>query len=67
VIELRVNGVDREMPDRTTVSGLLEALRVPAAGVAVAVNGTVVPKAAHGTTEVPNHATVEILTAVQGG
>ena len=67
MIDLRVNGVDREMPDGTTVSGLLEALRVPAAGVAVAVNGTVVPKAEHGSTEVPNHAAVEVLTAVQGG
>ncbi len=41
MIELCVNGVDREMPDGTTVSGLLEALRVPAGGVAVAVNGAV--------------------------
>jgi sulfur carrier protein len=67
VIELCVNGVDREMPDGTTISGLLELLSVPAAGVAVAVNGTVVPRAEHGMTEVPNHATVEVLTAVQGG
>lgn len=64
---MRVNGVDRDIPDGTTVAGLLEELGVSAAGVAVAVNGAVVPKAEHGTTVVPGDATVEVLTAAQGG
>jgi sulfur carrier protein len=46
---------------------LLEELGVSVAGVAVAVNGAVIPKAEHGTTVVPSDATVEVLTAVQGG
>jgi sulfur carrier protein len=62
-----VNGVDHDFPGGTTVSGLLEALGVPAAGVAVAVDGSVVPRAEHATTVVPDEATVEVLTAVQGG
>jgi sulfur carrier protein len=67
VTEVRVNGVDRDVPGGTTVAALLEVLGVPAAGVAVAMNGTVVPRAEHERTVVPEHATVEVLTAVQGG
>jgi sulfur carrier protein len=62
-----VNGVEREIPDGTTVSGLLAELGVPSAGVAVAVDGVVVPRAEHADTPVPDGATVEVLTAVQGG
>jgi sulfur carrier protein len=64
---VRVNGADREVLDGITVSGLLEVLGAPATGVAVAVDGVVVPRAEHGRTVVPEGASVEVLTAVQGG
>jgi sulfur carrier protein len=67
VIEIRVNGTDREVPDNASVTDLLAALGIPPAGVAVAVNGTVVPKAEHDHTVLPDGAIVEVLTAVQGG
>jgi sulfur carrier protein len=67
VIEVRVNGEDREVPDATTVATLLAELGVPARGVAVALNGVVVPRADHARTAVPDGAVVEVLTAVQGG
>lgn len=67
MIEVRVNGADRELAEGSTVAALLAELEVPAAGVAVAVNGEVVPRAGHGTTVVPDGAVVEVLTAVQGG
>jgi sulfur carrier protein len=67
VIEVRVNGVDRELADGSTVATMLVALGVPAAGVAVALNGVVVPRAGHERTPVPDGAVVEVLTAVQGG
>jgi sulfur carrier protein len=67
MVELRVNGTDREIPDGTTVSGLLAELGVPPAGVAVAVNGAVVPRAEHDGTVLSDGAVVEVLTAVQGG
>jgi sulfur carrier protein len=62
-----VNGVEREIPDGTTVSGLLVELGVAREGVAVAVDGVVVPRAEHDSTSVPDGAAVEVLTAVQGG
>jgi sulfur carrier protein len=67
VIEVRVNGEDRELADGTTVTALLDGLGVPGAGVAVALDGVVLPRAEHATTVLPDGATVEVLTAVQGG
>jgi sulfur carrier protein len=67
VIDIQVNGEERVFPDGSTVAELLTQLGVPAAGVAVALNGAVVPRADHGATVVPDGAVVEVLTAVQGG
>lgn len=64
---IQVNGTEREVPDGATVTQLLAALDVPARGVAVAVDGTVVARADHDRTVVPDGAEVEVLTAVQGG
>jgi sulfur carrier protein len=46
---------------------LLERLGLPSAGTAVAVDGSVVPRAEHAVTVLPDGAVVEVLTAVQGG
>lgn len=62
-----VNGTERELPDGITVAGLLEALTIPSNGTAVALDGEVVPRARHTETVLSDGATVEILTAVQGG
>lgn len=64
---IQVNGSEREVPDGATVADMLAALGVPARGVAVAVNGVVVPKTDHDRKVVPDGADVEVLTAVQGG
>ena len=64
---LVVNGVERELPDGSTVAALLDRLDLPRAGTAVAVDGEVVPRARHAETVLPDGAVVEVLTAVQGG
>lgn len=66
-MNVRVNGETRALPDNATVADLLSELGLPAAGIAVAVNGEVVTRAWHAGTVVPPDAEVEILTAVQGG
>ncbi|MEU5694740.1 sulfur carrier protein ThiS [Actinosynnema sp. NPDC020468] len=63
----KVNGRERELPDGATVTTVLELLGAPATGVAVALDGEVVPRAAWAATPVPAGAAVEVLTAVQGG
>ncbi|MBM7771532.1 sulfur carrier protein [Actinokineospora baliensis] len=62
-----VNGTEREFADGATVADVLAALAVPGSGIAVALDGEVVPRAAHGSTAVPAGAALEVLTAVQGG
>jgi len=66
-MNVRVNGETKQLPDNATVADLLHELGMPAAGLAVAVNGEVVSRAWHKNTVVPPDAEVEILTAVQGG
>lgn len=62
-----VNGDPRTAADGATVADVLADLGAPATGIAVALDGAVVPRAAHPTTTVPDGAVLEVLTAVQGG
>lgn len=64
-----VNGERRELAPGATVATVVEQLaRSPEGrGVAVAVAGTVVPRAAWTSTKLTDGAQVEVVVAVQGG
>jgi sulfur carrier protein len=64
-----VNGEPRELEDGTTVAALVAALGIPAngRGVAVALDGEVVPRGEWPARPVRDGARVEVLTAMQGG
>jgi sulfur carrier protein len=62
-----INGERRVLADDATVPDALGVLGLPRAGVAVAVDGEVVPKARWAATALRDGARVEVLTAVQGG
>ena len=62
-----LNGEPSEVPAGTTVAGLVATLTGAGAGVAVAVNGEVVPRAAWPGVRLGDGDRVEVLTAVQGG
>jgi sulfur carrier protein len=64
-----VNGERAELQPGETVIGVLDRLGLfpDARGVAVAVDGEVVPRAVWGTFALPEDARVEVLTAMQGG
>jgi sulfur carrier protein len=64
---VEINGERRELADGATVPDALGVLGLPRAGVAVAVDGEVVPKAQWAGTALAEGARVEVLTAVQGG
>lgn len=66
-MELTCNGRPREVPPGTTVADLLAELTTHDRGVAVAVDGTVVRRAAWTTTTLQPGARVEIVGASQGG
>jgi sulfur carrier protein len=62
-----VNGERREVDGPVTVDQVLGLGGRAPRGFAVAVDGEVVPRARHQTTELSEGARVEIVTAVQGG
>ena len=62
-----VNGQRRELAPGTVLRDALDALGLPRTGVAVAVDGEVVPRARWADAALADGARVEVLTAVQGG
>lgn len=64
---LRVNGEARELPDGATVAELLDALGLNRDGVAVAVDGHVVPRTEHPKHGLRDGQAVEVIRAVGGG
>lgn len=62
-----INGAPHILAEGCTLAALLTDHGVPVKGVAVAIDGTVVPRACWPETTVPDGAAVEVLTAVQGG
>ncbi len=67
MVSLNVNGEERRFEEPLTVSGLLRALGIRAAAIAVEVNRTVVPKSRHETHRLQSGDAVEIVTFVGGG
>jgi sulfur carrier protein len=66
-MNIRVNGEPWELPEGATLAEVLERLEAPASGVAVALDGAVVPRASWPRTALRTGALVEVFTAVQGG
>ncbi|PVZ13068.1 sulfur carrier protein ThiS [Actinomycetospora cinnamomea] len=66
-MDVWLNDDRRDVPSGTTVAALMAEHGVPERGVAVAVDGAVVPRAAWAATALVEGSRVEVLTAVQGG
>jgi sulfur carrier protein len=66
---IKLNGSDCELGSGETVAAILHLLELPldARGVAVAVDGEVVPRAQWQSFALREDARVEVLTAMQGG
>jgi sulfur carrier protein len=66
--EIRVNGRDISLK-AATIAGLLaeQAIDMERRGIAVALNGSVIPRSAWGETELQPGDNVEIVRAMQGG
>ena len=62
-----VNGAPREIPIHSTVDRLLRDLELEVRGLAVEVNGQLVPREALSECELKAHDEVEIVTLAGGG
>jgi sulfur carrier protein len=66
-MRVTVNGTARGIGDEVTVADLVTELTPHRRGVAVAVNGEVVPRTSWPATALRDGDRVEVLTAAQGG
>ena len=66
-MKIVVNGEPTLVEDGDTVAGLLERLGRGPKGIAVAVNGDVVPRSRWGARPLAEDDRVEVLAAAQGG
>ena len=66
-MQLTVNGTSREVTGDLSVGALVAELTAAQRGVAVAVNGEVVPRSGWAAAGLRDGDRVEVLTAAQGG
>jgi len=66
-MELLVNGITQVLPDGTTVTQLLETLKIMPERVVVELNLTILKRAEHATTTLKDDDQVEIVHFVGGG
>ncbi|WP_018252447.1 sulfur carrier protein ThiS [Salinispora mooreana] len=66
-MELMVNGAGRTLPAGTTLADLVQVVTDQKRGLAVAVNGEVVPRGGWPATPLRDGDRVEVLSAAQGG
>lgn len=64
---IRINGQQRQFAVGSTLRDVLDQRGIPTQGVAVALDGEVVPSVAWAATRISPDACVEILTATPGG
>ena len=64
---VRVNGQDRTLPAGATVATLVDQLSSPSRGVAVAIDGQVVPRGEWAATALSEGTRIEVVAAIQGG
>jgi sulfur carrier protein len=66
-VKLSVNGEERNVAEGLTVARLLEMMKVPTTGTAVARNDRVVRRDEHGGTRIEEGDRIEIIRTVAGG
>ncbi len=67
MIEIILNGSAYQVPELTTIDGLVEQIGLQKKGVAIAVNSEVIPKSNWTEKSLLSQDKVELLTITQGG
>jgi len=64
---ITLNGEKKDVPDNTTVLGLLDFLKIQHQRVAVELNERIVKKDSYGATAIREHDRLEVVSFMQGG
>lgn len=66
-MKVRINHVELELAENATLQNALDKKNIPAAGIATAVNGTVIPAAARSAHQLADGDDIVIIKAFYGG
>ncbi len=66
-MKIVVNNSETEIPENTTVSQLLESRSLPRTGIAVGINGKIVPKSEWETCRLSENDSLIVIRAACGG
>ena len=66
-MQIILNGKTREIPDNSSLQGMLEEINVQNKRIAVEVNREIVPREKHSDYQLSNGDRIEIIHAVGGG
>ena len=67
MLKITINGESRQFPETLSVAGLIDSLAYTGKRIAVELNGEIVPKSQHATTQLASGDQLEIVVAVGGG
>ena len=67
MLELKINGENRQFPEDLSVAGLIDLLGYTGKRIAIERNGEIVPKSQHASTALASGDQLEIVVAVGGG
>lgn len=67
MLKITINGESRQFPETLSVAGLIDSLAYTGKRIAVELNGEIVPKSQHATTQLATGDQLEIVVAVGGG
>jgi sulfur carrier protein len=66
-MQIQVNGAIQVVPQHSTLSELLDALRLSGKRLAVELNGEIVPRSTYGERRLAENDVLEIVQAIGGG
>ncbi len=67
VINVKINGAPRQLPDSTSIAALIEELGLAGKRIALERNGEIVPRSTFAAQQIADGDRMEIVVAVGGG
>lgn len=67
VVEILINGTTMQIIKDSSVADLVSQLELPNAGVALAINGSVIPKSTWASVTLTDKDRIELISIAQGG
>jgi len=67
VIAISINGITRQLPDSTSVAGLIEEMGLSGKRIALERNGEIVPRSTFSAQQLADGDKLEVVVAVGGG